>query len=181
MLALGWTRSWTSFRAFKRLPRRQPKANTAPDGGAGQHRLFAAYINAQTRDRFNAEQQAETLNAQAGGKQTEIDAGMDWIRARGRLPTESKNAKDVEGRAECKVAIQLRRMRYFLLAEEQEELATTRETRTSVRLESGRRQQTLSLDPRESPTTVWRRTCSCTAVVCAPESSRGACTRTRTA
>ena len=52
---------------------------------------------------------------------------MDWIRAHGRLPRENTRAKDEEGRAECKVAVKLRRMRASLREEVEKELATLRE------------------------------------------------------
>jgi len=43
------------------------------------------------------------------------------------MPKENTNAKDAEGRAECKVAQQLRRMHGSLPEEEKDELATIRE------------------------------------------------------
>ena len=53
-----------------------------------------------------------------------MNAVMDWIRARGRLPKENTKATDAEGRAECKVAKQGCMIRDSLPEEEKEELAT---------------------------------------------------------
>ena len=52
---------------------------------------------------------------------------MDWIRAHGRLPREYIKANGEEGRSECKVGVQLRRMRASLPEEVKEELATLRD------------------------------------------------------
>ena len=84
-------------------------------------------MNAQQRDLFTADQAEESMSIQAVGWQTELNAAMDWIRARGRLPKDNTRAKCEEGRAECKVAVTLRRARASRSEEVKEELATPRE------------------------------------------------------